>query len=260
MKSLSKKEIEDVFKNQKNNIWGTITCKNGCYYPNHILTSHNKWKPYSHQHKLYTNQLIQTLDMFNTFADTNNILYSLHAGSLVGFYWSGKIIPFDDDIDVIVSRDSYKTIKKYFWDDAETRESYKIKRTYNKIRWDNSAEVRVREVNGVLYECVFKNVKAKAILKLVPIDAVTREYIGGMDITVCDLVNGKKIDRWSFKKYNECTGPTETSDPADFPEVEFNGIKTRAVVRRLGYDMLTKMYGEQWIIPCHYTLDKYFIN
>jgi phosphorylcholine metabolism protein LicD len=46
--------------------------------------------------------------MFHKHSKKENMLYSLHAGSLAGFYWNGKVMPFDDDIDIIVSRDSFK--------------------------------------------------------------------------------------------------------------------------------------------------------
>lgn len=268
MSVISKEEIEKTLRNHKDDIWENVRCIDGCYFSKDTKTKEQKWSPQSQKLTLYTSQLIQTLDMFHKYSKKENMLYSLHAGSLAGFYWNGKVMPFDDDIDIITSNDSFQKIKKFFWEDASPRSDYQIKKSYTSRK--NS---RVKKVDGVLYEIFlidhshfegkisveFKKKNPKTLLKIIPIDAVERPEMGGLDITVCEIENGKKIDRWSFNhKYNCCVGPIPTDNSVDFPEVDFSGIKTRAVVERLGADMLTGMYGKEWIIPCSLELKKYF--
>ncbi len=48
------------------------------------------------------------------FSIENDILYSLYAGSLIGFYRTGYMIPWDDDIDLVIRPMDWEKIE-YLW-------------------------------------------------------------------------------------------------------------------------------------------------
>lgn len=53
---------------------------------------------------------VHLLKVFNTFAQTNGVTYWLDFGTLIGAARSGRFIPWDDDIDISVPRNSFNTI------------------------------------------------------------------------------------------------------------------------------------------------------
>lgn len=57
---------------------------------------------------------LNILDQFSTFCDENNLEYSLCGGTLLGAVRHKGFIPWDDDIDVFVTRTTYRYLRKYF--------------------------------------------------------------------------------------------------------------------------------------------------
>lgn len=77
--------------------------------------------------------MVQILEYFDNICRENNIDYSLIGGSLIGAIRHKGIIPWDDDIDVILTYDNYKKVieilkknndKKYKILDSETCSDY----------------------------------------------------------------------------------------------------------------------------------------
>ena len=52
--------------------------------------------------------LIEALDELDTICRNNNIYYSLHGGALLGAERNGKLIPWDDDLDISMTRENYE--------------------------------------------------------------------------------------------------------------------------------------------------------
>ncbi len=84
---------------------GAVTKNIEEYYPNDNF-------------KIIHNDLYNLLDVFSKFCSDMSINYSLIAGSVIGAVVWGGIIPWDDDIDVIVSRESFETMK-HAWNRSE---------------------------------------------------------------------------------------------------------------------------------------------
>ena len=53
-------------------------------------------------------KLLSVLDEFDEICEKNGIHYSLHGGTLLGAERNGKLIPWDDDIDVSMTRPEYE--------------------------------------------------------------------------------------------------------------------------------------------------------
>ena len=113
-KKIIKKILKDWLAGKE-----TVKCVNGCYFPESTKSSHQKLPVLSEELSTYKKSLLETLSAFHEYAEDNNILYSLHAGTLMGYYWNGDMIPWDDDIDIIVSESSFREIKDNLWRKGE---------------------------------------------------------------------------------------------------------------------------------------------
>ena len=54
--------------------------------------------------------MVEILKYFDTLCRKNNIKYSLIGGTLIGAIRNKGIIPWDDDIDIILDKENYKKI------------------------------------------------------------------------------------------------------------------------------------------------------
>lgn len=55
--------------------------------------------------------LIEAMDEFDRICRSNSIKYSLHGGTLLGAERDGKLIPWDDDLDVSMTREEFKKLQ-----------------------------------------------------------------------------------------------------------------------------------------------------
>lgn len=55
--------------------------------------------------------LLKTLDEFDSICSKNNIHYSLHGGTLLGAERDHHLIPWDDDVDVSMTREEYEKFR-----------------------------------------------------------------------------------------------------------------------------------------------------
>ena len=62
--------------------------------------------------------LLILLKKFHKLCIDNNIKYSLHGGSLLGAIRDKGFIPWDDDVDITVTRENYKKLEKVFADNC----------------------------------------------------------------------------------------------------------------------------------------------
>lgn len=66
-------------------------------------------------------EMLNLLLVFDTFCRKNNICYSLADGTLLGAFRHGDFIPWDDDADVMVTREEYNKIRKMIQQDSSVR-------------------------------------------------------------------------------------------------------------------------------------------
>ena len=84
------------------NLWNLYMLRFGTWIPDNLKSDHQKLDVPSKELDVYQDKQIETLDDWHNFSIENDILYSLYAGSLIGFYRTGYMIPWDDDIDLVV--------------------------------------------------------------------------------------------------------------------------------------------------------------
>ena len=241
---------KSILKNLPRNIYQHLDVLDGLYIPKNAISSHQRLGIHSKDFQDIRTNLIQTLATFHRYAEDNNILYGLHGGSLMGYYWRGRMIPWDDDIDIIVRTKDILKIKA-LWESGKP-----IQPTQYKRGFDNR-DTRVIELYGKKYE-ILKNVKPKIVnnvrkvlLKLRPIDnSCFKNVPGGVDIIYCvETYGGQLIDSWTPSRI--APGPTNRDTKEKFPIVDFHGIKTRAILPKYGKPFLDKVYTKKWRIKCH---------
>ncbi len=57
-------------------------------------------------------KLLETLSKFDSICRENGIFYSLHGGTLLGAERNGAFIPWDDDVDISMTRKNFEAFKK----------------------------------------------------------------------------------------------------------------------------------------------------
>lgn len=104
--------------------------------------------------------LLEAMDEFDKICLLNNIKYSLHGGTLLGAERDGKLIPWDDDLDVSMTREEYKKLQlacrdihgEYYLNEVDTwlprftsRDRSKPKVFIDVFIWDYISEKKISQ-------------------------------------------------------------------------------------------------------------------
>jgi hypothetical protein len=228
-------------------------------FPESTKTSHQRFRVGEYAHKRYMTLLLKALADFHEYAEANNILYSLGGGSLIGFFWNGQIIPWDDDIDIFLGQEDFFKIKKNLWCEGKKFENEgKFNSGWKREGGFKMRNNRLNNLSGNAYHIAvntISNTSKKQLMKILPTEKLNRRLPGGLDILCCmNNPDGSSQDSWTLKR--TCCGPTDKFLAEDCPIVSFSGVKTRAVKREIAEPFLNRIYGKKWVIPCHPKLKK----
>lgn len=91
--------------------------------------------------------LLKMLSDFDSLCKENDIIYSLGFGSMLGAVREHGIIPWDDDIDIIVDRDNYKKLEKI----ADVSKIYLIERNSLDTLWIPRFRYREKDISSFGY-------------------------------------------------------------------------------------------------------------
>lgn len=109
--------------------------------------------------------MLETLKVFDAFCRKHNIKYSLYAGSLLGAVRHKGFIPWDDDLDVCMSRAEYDRFialwkqdgpKGYILQNKENTPAYW--QSFSKIRKDNTTFLQEEREAGKYHTGIFLDV------------------------------------------------------------------------------------------------------
>lgn len=268
-----KEKFETYWKKRVSNI---RKLENGNYelegteFPGNIRSEHQKLDIFS---EIYMNYMIEEFylaHLWHKFAEENNILYSVFAGNLIGYYRGNDHIIWDDDFDIIMREKNWETLEK-IWNNSKEKIHYYPVRGWDIICWQYK-KVIFNNVDIILIK--FSNESGKYSsewgppwykIKLNNRISLYNNDIGGIDIVICKKIND--IFRGNIKIENEYRGtldilndcfdfPKNNSNISDFPIKNYGPIKLRIVNKNIGERCLVGRYGQYWIKKKHPNLIK----
>ncbi|MBE5923949.1 MAG: LicD family protein [Lachnospiraceae bacterium] len=127
--------------------------------------------------KLIQSDMMKILMVFDNICRENNIQYSLHGGTLLGAVRHKGFIPWDDDLDIIMTRENYDAFicawirnrpDGYFLQTKEVEENYT--RAFAKIRKEHTLFLQEGEDPETIHTGVF--------IDIFPVDRIPNRGIG----------------------------------------------------------------------------------
>ena len=116
---------------------------------------------------------IDILDKVHNFCIQNNITYFLSSGTLLGAIRHGGYIPWDDDIDLYMPRESYERFINIYKDDShDTR----VITLYNNKEYYYPF-AKVEDTNSIVIENVPEKFNIGINIDIFPIDGVPNNLI-----------------------------------------------------------------------------------
>ena len=250
-------KFEDYWKKRISNI---TKLENGNYelegieFPNNIRSQHQKLDIFSETYMNYMTEEFYLAHLWHEFAEENDIMYSVFAGNLLGYYrWNDHII-WDDDFDIIM-REKDWTILDNIWNNSGpsniqvTGEWHISCWEYKKMKMYNVDIILIKymrssDMGGSWWRGPWYKIKLNNRHNLYNVDQ------GGIDLSVCMKMKGEY--RGSINLLNDCFDfPKNDSLISDFPIQEYGPIKLRIVNENIGIRCLNGMYTKNWTIKKH---------
>lgn len=212
-----------------------ILSSNNLLFPSNLRTDHFKLRLGCNRHIGIMIELLFLLDIFHNYSNDKKFFYSITAGSILGYYKIGTVLPWDDDIDLVVPFSQYKHIED-LWNNSSDME---------KKIWDKNWTYKNIKMNS--YDIILLKLKNKNFFKLklnINLIKNCEQYqkdIGGLDIFNPDGFVQKLSNELKTKildnKENYCT-------------TTFCGVETTILKPNKAILLLNQMYP-RWRIMKH---------
>lgn len=124
-------------------------------------------------------QCLKIANVVDRICRSNNVEYSLCGGSAIGAYVYNGFIPWDDDIDLMMTRNNYEKFLKYF--DKEAPKGYRL--------------LNYRSVQSVNVPTLFSRIEKTDVDVVEKIAGKIRKGHAFVDITVMDNIPTKIMHR-----------------------------------------------------------------
>ena len=245
-------KFEEYWKKRISNI---TKLENGNYelegieFPNNIRSEHQKLDIFSETYMNYMTEEFYLAHLWHEFAEENDIMYSVYAGNLLGYYRNNDHILWDDDFDIIM-REKDWTILDNIWNNSGI--SYKqATRQWHISCWEYK-KMKMYNVDIILIKYMYPYDKGESWYK---IKLNNRHNLynldqGGIDIFMCTQINGEY--RATLNASKDCFDfPKNDSFISDFPIQEYGLIKLRIVNENIGIRCLNGRYTKNWTIKKH---------
>lgn len=119
--------------------------------------------------------LLEILDDFDIFCKENNIEYSLAYGTLLGVVRHKGFIPWDDDLDVMMTRENYKKFLLVF----KNNEKYTLQKEqvdfplyFSKLRKN-----KITFIENIKYRKPYRNIHQGVFIDIFPVDKVSKKSV-----------------------------------------------------------------------------------
>ena len=256
-------KFETYWKNRISNI---KKLENGNYelegteFPGNIRSEHQKLDIFSETFMNYMIGEFYLAHLWHEFTEENNILYSIFAGNLIGYYRENDHIIWDDDFDIIMREKDWDTLEQ-LWNNSKEKLFYYPVRgwditcwQYKKVIFNNVDVILIKFSNEsgrypMDWGPPWYKIKLNNSISLKNID------IGGLDIGICRYKNGEY--RGSIQKEECFDFPRNNSLYKDFPVENYGPIKLRIVCREIGERCIDGRRYNNWRIKKHPSLLPY---
>lgn len=223
--------INNLFNNTK--YYNNLIIINGIETPLNIKTDHMKYNLNSPEHINILIELFYLLNMFYEYSIKNNILYTLSAGNLLGYYRGSVILPWDDDIDVMVKDTDFdKIIELWVNNNQKETDIWDKNWSYKKINLNSQDIFLLKHKNRKFF-------KIKLSIDNIEKSGKFQKDIGGLDI---ELMSGYSIGGPSKPLQNEIIEILNNTNEEDYEIIQYGHAKTRIIRKELALLLLNKMY------------------
>ena len=169
---------------------------------------------------------VQMMKKITRILEKNNIPYILEAGTLLGVVRENRLLPWDNDIDITITRQHLAQLLKTLWQIRRKGYIVRVKRYDRDLKYFNQGEVRIIKIKHVSILNFFRK-----------------------DVIV-DIFLKKKIENEYYWTVG-VKAPVLKSVPERFydyhTQIEFEGKQFSVPKDYIGY--LECHYGKDWKIP-----------
>jgi len=137
-------------------------------------------------------QLLQLLTVFDRVCQEHDVRYTLHGGTLLGAVREKGFIPWDDDVDVAMTRQEFEKLQLFLQGDSQYYIVGNIKKQFRK-KGDNSVWVDIFVCDFISQKALPRKLK---LLTLTMLDVMNRDKTS---IRLSDFSKYGKAKRIAFK-------------------------------------------------------------